>query len=122
MKHRALTLMLLLATSVFAGPAPRRPEETPHVTLSRGPLTVTVLLPHAQKGYYRATRFDWSGLVARASFGGHTFYAPWKRTHDPHNFEDALGTAEEFGTAGPDEKSGPLGFVEAKPGERFVKI
>jgi hypothetical protein len=114
--------MVLILVPALAAPAPQRPEETPHVTLRRGALTVTVLLPDARTGYYRSTRFDWSGLVARASVGGHTFYAPWKRTHDPTNFEDALGTAEEFGTAGPDGKSGPLGFVEANPGERFVKI
>src|SRR4051794_34267856 len=122
MKRQALPLMLLLAIPSIVTPAPQRPEDTPHVTLSRGGLTVTVLLPDARSGYYRATRFDWSGLVARVNLGGHTFYAPWKRTHDPHNFEDALGTAEEFGTAGPDDRSGPLGFVEAKPGGRFVKI
>jgi hypothetical protein len=122
MKAHALLFIPLLTAPALAAPAPQRPEDTPHVTLSRGALTVTVLLPDARSGYYRATRFDWSGLVARATFGGHAFYAPWKRTHDPINFEDALGTAEEFGTAGPDGKSGPPGFLDAKPGGRFVKI
>ena len=60
--------------------------------------------------------------MARASLGGHTFYGPWKPTHDPGNPEDALGTAEEFGNPGSESKSPPLGFTEAKPGERFVKI
>src|SRR5262245_27634661 len=125
MKSHALLFslsMLLLSLQDLPAAAPQRPEEPPHVTLTRGDLTVTVLLPDARNGYYRSTRFDWSGLVARVAFRGHTFYAPWKRTHDPNNFEDALGTAEEFGTAGPDDRSGPPCFVEAGPGGRFVKI
>lgn len=122
MKLHRLPVLLALAASALAAPAPQRPEDTPHVDLTNGDVSATVLLPDARAGYYRATRFDWSGLVARVRAGGHTFYAPWKRTHDPENFEDAIGPVDEFGTAGPDEKSGPLGFVTARPGERFVKI
>src|SRR5439155_10540304 len=83
MRRYALPLILFLAVPALAAQAPQRPEETPHVTLSRGALTLTVLLPDARNGYYRATRFDGSGLVARASFGGHTFYSPWQKTNGP---------------------------------------
>lgn len=80
---KVYTMALILFLVAGAADGPQRPEETPHVTLSRGGVTLTVLLPDVRNGYYRATRFDGSGLVARASFGRHNFYAPWKKTHDP---------------------------------------
>src|SRR5689334_67880 len=92
------------------------PLSYPHAVLTNGALTLTVLLPDASRGYYRGSRFDWSGLVARAECGGHSLFAPWKSPHDPTDPEGAFGTAEEFGMKGPD------GYTEAKAGETFLKI
>lgn len=84
--------------------------------IARGGVKLWVYLPDARKGVYRGTRFDWSGLVAQAQWQRHSFFAPWKDTHDPANHDDILGTAEEFGM------ESPLGFAEAKAGETFIKI
>ena len=108
------SIALLFAFSV----AVRGQEKTkyPMHTLKKGDLTVTIYLPDAEKGYYRGTRFDWSGLVGQVTYKGHTFFGPWKATHDPAYAEDADAIAEEFGI------NGPPSFSEAKAGEPFIKI
>jgi hypothetical protein len=108
---------LTLACLIVAAPV-RGEEKTkyPQHTLKKGDLTLTIYLPDAEKGYYRGTRFDWSGLVGQATYRGHTFFGPWKATHDPGYAEDADAIAEEFGI------NGPPSFSEAKPGEAFIKI
>jgi hypothetical protein len=80
-------------------------------------LKARVYLPDAQRGYYRGTRFDWSGLISRVDYDRHSFFCEFKQQHDPFNHDDVGGTAEEF-----DIDSPPPGFVEAKPGEPFLKI
>lgn len=95
--------------------------EPPRHVLTDGRLTLTVLLPDSQTGFYRGTRFDWSGVVEKAEINGHTLFGYWKATHDPTNHDDVPGTAEEFGTA-TSPVAGPLGYREAKPGETFLKV
>ncbi len=109
-----MTCLHALLLVVICGQAPR--ADFPHEILKRGTLTLDVALPHAEKGYYRGTRFDWSGMVRSVSFDGHTFVDAWKDSHDPTNHDDCTGPAEEFGM------DDPLGFAEARPGEAFVKI
>ena len=85
-------------------------------------LKVNVLLPDEKNGYYRSTRFDWSGIICQVQYRGHTFFQEWEKydgtinlgVHDPLNNGTATGTAEEF--------RNPLGYDEAKIGEPFVKI
>ncbi|MFL5240533.1 MAG: hypothetical protein ACJ8FY_00345 [Gemmataceae bacterium] len=91
-------------------------DQYPRHTLERGSLKLSVFLPDAEKGYYRGTRFDWSGLVSQAEYKAHTFFGPWKTTHDPKNHDDADGTAEEFGIVN------PPGYIDAKVGGAFLKI
>jgi hypothetical protein len=105
-----------MALPPFAYAADKDDAKFPQHTLSNGALKLTIYLPDAEKGYYRGTRFDWSGLIGQAEYKGHTFFGSWKATHDPTNAEDADGTAEEFGIAG------PLGYADAKVGDPFVKI
>jgi hypothetical protein len=85
-------------------------------TLKNGQVQLDVLLPNATQGYYRGTRFDWSGLIRQARYQGHTFFGEWKTPHDPTNHDDVVGPAEEFGM------DAPLGYAEARPGEPFLKI
>lgn len=88
----------------------------PATNLQTKLLNVRLYLPDAQKGYYRGTRFDWSGLVSRVEYGGHSFFCEFKTEHDPLNHDDICGTAEEFGI-----ESAPS-YAQAKPGEPFIKI
>jgi hypothetical protein len=103
----------------------------PQAEISNGQIRVKLYLPDARKGYYRGTRFDWSGVIASLEYKGHNFYGPWFDRVDPtiHDFAYVgtevvagpctaiSGPAEEFQTNGK-----ALGWQEAKPGGTFIKI
>ena len=91
-------------------------KEYRQTSLHSPQLKVTLYEPDAQHGYYRGTRFDWSGLISRVDYSGHTFFSQFKQEHDPLNHDDICGTAEEFGI-----ESAPS-YATAKPGEPFIKI
>ena len=105
--------------------------DIPQARLANGPLQVTVYLPNAQRGYYRGTRFDWSGVIQNLEYKGHRFYGPWYTKTDPHVRDfiydgsditagpcsAIMGPVEEFTTA---HKG--LGYDDAKAGGTFVKI
>jgi len=83
--HKVIALLLVLAAcscpaahvpSVEAVQAPENAAKDasspcassiaadfPKAVLSNGPVQAVVYLPDPQKGYYRSTRFDWSGVV-----------------------------------------------------------
>ncbi|MDB5454684.1 MAG: hypothetical protein JWP92_269 [Caulobacter sp.] len=102
----------------------------PSAQISNGLVTVKVLLPDAEKGFYRGARFDWSGVVGGLTFKGQQFYGPWfsKISPDVRDFsydgDDIVagpntamtGPADEFDTAE------PQGWAAAQPGGVFVKI
>ncbi len=95
-----------------AGDAP----EYPKMALSNGLVEIEVYLPDAQIGFYRGTRFDWAGVMGRATFRGHTFFGELKEQHDPVGHDHAAGPVEEF------SMFDPPGFSEAAEGEPFIKI
>src|SRR5262245_27191873 len=55
----------------------------PQAVISNGQIRATVYLPDAQKGVYRSTRFDWSGVIASLEYKGHRYYGPWFTKSDP---------------------------------------
>ena len=89
----------------------------PQAELSNSSIRATLYLPDAQQGYYRGTRFDWSGAISSLKWNGHEYFGPWFDRHDPKIHDAITGPVEEFltGDAG-------LGYAEAKPGESFVRI
>ena len=89
----------------------------PQAEISNGLLKAKLYLPDAQKGYYQATRFDWSGQIPSLEYDGHQFFGQWFEKYDPKVHESIMGPVEEFLTHG-----AGLGYAEAKPGENFVKI
>jgi hypothetical protein len=105
----------------------------PSATITNGELKALVYLPDAKQGFYRGTRFDWSGVVASLEYQGHNFVGPWYQDTDPKvlDFEyradkivtgpstSMVGFPEEFSTA---PSRIPLGWDEAKAGGTFVKI
>jgi hypothetical protein len=104
----------------------------PKALLSNGKLSALVFLPDAQNGYYRSTRFDWSGVVGCVSLSGHTFFGEWFAQYDPLKNDSITGPVEEFRTDdGPMRRDGPkgelivhpaaIGYDDAKPGELFLK-
>jgi hypothetical protein len=108
--YRLIPTVVLLAVVGFAPAA-----DYPTHTLKSDSLTLTVYLPDAEKGFYRGTRFDWSGVFS-VEFGKHKLFGPWKDKQEPTNHDDIVGPCEEFGNFA------PLGYDEAKVGETFIKI
>jgi hypothetical protein len=94
-------------------------------------LHARLYLPDAHQGFYRGTRFDWSGIVSSLEYKGHNYYGEWYTRVDPrvHDFEfrgDEIVASTCSGIVGPVEefKTGDnaLGFDEAKVGGTFIKI
>ena len=110
MKLFTIILSLLLGSAAVAD------ADFPRLQLDNGHLQVSIYLPDAEHGYYRGTRFDWSGIIERVDYQGHRFYAPLHADHDPLGHDSVGGPAEEFAMFQ------PMGFAEAAAGESFVKI
>jgi hypothetical protein len=118
----AASLALLLVS------APGFAADYPQTRISNGQITAKVYLPDANNGYYRSTRFDWSGAIYSVQYKGHEFYGMWYDRIDPQVINwifkgpeivsgpcsGLYGPVEEFAT--------PLGWNEAKPGGTFIKI
>jgi hypothetical protein len=101
------------------------------VRIGNGVLMVTIDLPNPLDGVYRGTRFDWSGVIERLSYAGHTFYGRWFTRTDP-TVRDFIFVGQQI-VAGPSSAiTGPaeeflsdgaaLGYRDAPPGGTFVKI
>ena len=89
----------------------------PKASISNGPVQAVLYLPDATNGYYRASRFDWSGVIPCLAYKGHTYFGIWFSHYDPMIADAIAGPVEEFRSA-----DGALDYGEAKPGELFVKI
>jgi len=111
----ALMRFWLVAIGLVLSQAPA--TEFPHAEISNAHIHATLYLPDAQSGYYRGTRFDWSGAIASLESGGHNYFGQWFERYDPKLHDAITGPVEEFLTNG-----AGLGYDEAKPGESFVRI
>ena len=95
--------------------------------ITNGQITAGVYLPDAKAGFYRSTRFDWSGAIGALEYKGHQYYGPWfTKVTDIYDFgydgpEDAVVSAEFTAMVGPAEEFGAIGYNEAAPGGLFVK-
>jgi hypothetical protein len=109
---------MAFATHATSTPCTQLPSSSyPRVYLSNGHTDAVVYLPDAEKGSYRSSRFDWSGIVACASSEGHTFFGEWANQNDPTINDNVTGPAEEFR-----RDTSEVGYDEAKPGEGFLKV
>jgi hypothetical protein len=106
-----LWLFLLLA---MAQPTP---SSFPQAEISNGRIKARVHLPDAKRGYYRGTRFDWSGAVTSLEWRGHEYFGQWFEDYDPQTHDAIHGPVEEFLTG-----DSSLGYAEAAVGETFVRI
>src|SRR4051812_35285456 len=103
----------------------------PQAGIDNGILKAQFYVPDPHKGFYRGTRFDWSGVIGNLEYKGHRNYGPWFTKTDPKVIDfiyegkeivagpcsAITGPVEEFST---DDKA--LGYDEAKPGGTFIKI
>ncbi len=126
-RMKAVSLMSCIFLACLASAAgasdENLPEAYPHVTISNGIVETTVFLPDSEKGFYRSTRFDWSGIPWQLTFRGHTYFTRRlpKRPHDPLLNESGMSLAGEF-DIGAGGMPVPTRFAEANPGETFMKI
>ncbi len=91
--------------------------EFPEASITNGEIHAKLYLPDALKGYYRATRFDWSGVVSSLEYKGHNYFGVWFPKYDPKLHDSISGPVEEFRTG----DSG-LGYADAKVGGTFIRI
>lgn len=121
MDRRSAAVLLGLAFGVASA------AEVPQTQLDNGQIKVTVDPPDAAKGFYRGTRFDWSGVIENVEYRGHSYYGRWFQKTDPgvHDFVyRGADIVASLCTAitGPVEEFVELGYEDAKPGGTFVKI
>jgi hypothetical protein len=93
-------------------------SDFPKAVISNGAVRAVVYLPDAQKGYYRSTRFDWSGVVACLTYKGHTYFGVWFDRYDPLLNDSITGPVEEFRSS---DGLSSINYEQAKPGELFIK-
>jgi hypothetical protein len=102
---------VLLALGQLAG------VQAPQAEISSARIHARLYLPDAQSGYYRGTRFDWSGVIPALEWNGHHYFGQWFERYDPTLHDAITGPVEEFLTNG-----AGLGYDDAQPGGTFVRI
>ena len=122
--HRTLVVAVAL---VCIRPLGAAALDYPTAEITNGRVRAQIYLPETQRGFYRGTRFDWSGVIYRLQANGHDYYGPWFDKTDPsvhdfvyHEAEIVAGPCSAI--TGPVDEFGPLGYDEAKAGDTFVKI
>lgn len=91
---------------------PIRVADFPQAEITNGLIKAVIYLPDAQTGYYRGSRFDWSGVTARLEYKGHNYFDVWNPApYNPRLNDAIMGPVQEFRT--------PLGYDS---GETFIKI
>jgi hypothetical protein len=93
-------------------------QAPPLAELTNGLVKATLVIPDTEKGYYRGTRFDWSGIIPKLEYDGHTYFLQRNANPDPLAQGTASGPVEDF--AGPGGSG--LNYVDARPGETWIKI
>jgi hypothetical protein len=102
-------------------------QNFPSHVIKNGEITARIYLPDAKAGFYRSTRFDWSGAIASLEYKGHNYYGHWfSNITDIYDFgydgpNDDVISAEFTAMVGPAEEFGALGYNDARPGGLFVK-
>ena len=120
MKTTLITL-LLFANAVL------RASDFPTAEITNGEIRAQIYLPDAKGGFYRATRFDWSGVIYSLRYAGHEYYGRWFQRTDPavHDFvyQGAdIAASPCTSITGPVDEFAPVGWDEAEAGGVFLKI
>ena len=118
MPKNNLYCLILAAPLIFMGACKSDDmnfDQYPSLNISNEEITMLIYLPDPEKGMYRGTRFDWSGVIGSVEYKGHEYFGYWKDTHDPFFHEDLTGPVEGYIKPG-------LGYEEAGPGGSYVRI
>lgn len=90
----------------------------PSTVITNSVARAVVQLPDPVNGFYRATRFDWAGIISSLTACGHEFFGPWREIHDPFRHDCITGLAEEF-HAFPEPD---IDYAFARPGGEFLRL
>ena len=107
--------LFTLAVAVLALAHGGWADDHPSAPFANELIEAQVYLPDPEKGYYRGTRFDWSGAIHSLMYAGHQYFGEWQESDDPYLHDRITGPVEEYRT---DEKG--LGYDDG--GERFIRI
>lgn len=88
-------------------------DSFPQAELSNGIIHARFYLPDTAKGYYRGSRFDWSGVMPSLEYKGHSFSGQWFDHYTPTLHDAIMGPVESFD---------PIGYGRAASGGSFVAI
>jgi hypothetical protein len=125
MTNRAGHLLPCAAIALAIGAAAA--QSYPSHVIKNGEITARIYLPDAKAGFYRSTRFDWSGAIASLAYKGHNYYGNWfTKVTDVYDFgydgpNDDVISAAFTAMIGPVEEFGAIGYNDARPGGLFVK-
>ena len=104
-------VLILIASLTSFGS--KKVDGPPEAEISNGIIHARILLPDPDNGYYRGSRFDWSGVIADLTANDHSYYGQWFPKYAPRIHDAIMGPVEDFL---------PVGYEDAKPGETFLKI
>jgi len=107
--NKAILLISCLFSTVFKNAF----SQFPKAQITNGIVSAVLYLPDSVTGYYRGTRFDWSGINAEIIYDGHNFSGQWFEQYDPLLHDAVMGPVEAFA---------PLGYEELSSGGQFVVI
>ena len=88
-------------------------QEYPVHTITNGIVTAQIYLPNQNNGFYRATRFDWSGVIGSLVYKDVDYFGQWYSKHNSRVNDAISGPVEEF-----DE----IGYECAEIEDEFLKI
>ena len=88
-------------------------QQYPSCTIENGLITAKLYLPNNDEGFYKSTRFDWSGIIYELKYKGHDYFGKWYPIHNPETTDAICGPVEEFSE---------IGYNEANSHEEFLKI
>lgn len=114
---KAMAAAMLFPARAVTQPVPSPDPDAPAapaVRISNGLVSAILYMPDAQRGYYRGTRFDWSGAVADLQAGGHSYFGRWFPAYDPKKHDAIPGPVQDYVTG--------QGFDAAPVGGTFIKI
>ena len=92
-------------------------SQFPQAEISNGKITAKLYLPDAEHGYYRGTRFDWSGSISSLKTAHHEYFGQWFPKYDPKLHDSIVGPVEEF-----IKNDTSIGYGEDKTGGTFIRI
>lgn len=88
-------------------------DQFPQAEISNGLIRARFYLPDEKEGYYRGSRFDWSGVMPELNYQGHSYFGLWFEKYSPTLHDAIMGPVNDFL---------PVGYDSAKVGENFLKI